>query len=230
MTYSQKWGGIAALVAAGTYIVGFVLMFTVLDPAGFRGPDSNAAADVAFLMDNALIMYVWNMIIYVLNAVMLVVLALAIHDRLKAGAPALSQTATAFALIWAGLVLASGMLANITIGAVTDLAATDAAGAATLWTALATVENGLGGGNEITGGLWVLLLSAAALKAEALSRPLVGFGALIGVAGLATVIPGLSEIGGAIFGLGFIVWFVWIGGIVMLIGAPRVAGATPAAA
>jgi hypothetical protein len=76
---------------------------------------------VAFLVDNQTIMYVWNMIIYVVFDVFLVVPALALYERLKAGSPAMMQTATAFALIWAGLVLASGMVFNVGTGVVIDL-------------------------------------------------------------------------------------------------------------
>lgn len=74
---------------------------------------------------------------------------------------------------------------------------------------------GLGGGNEIVGGLWVLLVSSAALRAGGLPRALNYLGVVIGVAGLLTVVPALGELGGAIFGLGSIAWFVWLG-IVML--------------
>lgn len=44
------------------------------------------------------------LIAYVVFGIFLVVLALALYERLKAGAPAMAQTATAFGLIWAGLV------------------------------------------------------------------------------------------------------------------------------
>jgi hypothetical protein len=77
------------------------------------------------------------------------------------------------------------------------------------------VENGLGGGETIAGSLWILLVSWAALQAGGLPRALNYFGVVIGVAGmLSTVVPAL-EVVGIVFGLGFIVWFAWLG-IVML--------------
>jgi hypothetical protein len=45
---------------------------------------------VAFLANNQAIMYAWSLIIYVVFGVFLVVLALALHERLKAGSPALA--------------------------------------------------------------------------------------------------------------------------------------------
>ncbi len=208
MTF-QKIGGIAGLIAAATYLFGIGLLLGVLEPAGYGGEDMVGQAK--FLSENQLIMYIWNLVIWILNAIVLVILALAIHDRLKEKAPAFSQVATSFALIWAGLVLASGMLSNITVGSVSALYASDPVHAGALLQSLTAVESGLGGGNELAGGLWVLLLSWGALRTEALSKPMNLCGMLIGLAGLSTLVPALAPVTGAIFGLGFIAWFAWAG-------------------
>jgi hypothetical protein len=68
------------------------------------------------------------------------------------------------------------------------------------------------------GGLWVLLSSWVALRTRALPRLLSYLGVLVSVAGIVTVVPALGEIGGSIFGLGTIVWFLWLG-VVMLRGS-----------
>lgn len=128
-------------------------------------------------------------------------------------------TAAVFGAIWAGLVLASGMIAIIGLGTVADLADADPVRAQPVWSAIDSVQNGLGGGNEIVGGLWVLLISWAALDTGALPRGLNYLGVVAGVAGLVTVVPALEPVG-AIFGLGLIVWFAWAG-IVMLGGDSR---------
>jgi len=223
----QKVGGIAALIAAATFLVGFGVFFTLLAP--YSTGDVDPGAYVAFLAANQAIMYVWNLIIYVAFGVVLVVLSLALYDRLKTVSPALMQTATAFGLIWAGLVIASGMVANNDLGVVVDLYGTDPAQAGLVWVALDSVENGLGGGNEIVGGLWVLLVSWAALRPGALPRALNVLGVVIGVAGILTIVPALEMLG-AVFGLGLIAWFIWLG-IVMVRGsasaAPRIEGAVP---
>ena len=127
--------------------------------------------------------------------------------RLKAGSPAMVQTATAFGLIWAAVVIAVGMLSNNDLGVVVDLYGKDPAQAAWVWLALDSVETGLGGGDEIVGSLWVLLVSWAALRAGGLPRALNYLGVVIGVAGLLTVVPALGELGGLVFGMGQIVWF-----------------------
>jgi len=215
----QKMGGVAALIEAATYVVGIGLLVTLLAPYGIG--DLEPVQKVAFLVGNQAIMYIWNLIIYVVFGVFLVVLALALYERLKAGSPAMMQTATAFGLIWAGLVIASGMVFNIGTGVVVDLYSKDPAQAASVWLAVDSVQEGLGGGNEIVGGLWVLLVSWAALRAGGLPRALNYLGVVIGVSGLLTVVPALEEVLRFVFGLGQLVWFVWLG-IVMLRASPNV--------
>jgi hypothetical protein len=211
MNYSQKVGGVAALIAAATWVVGMALLFTVL------APFATGDVDPGFLADNQAIIYAWNITIYLVFGALLVVLLLALHERLKAGSPAMVQAATAFGLIWAVVVFASGMVFNIGMETVIDLLGKDPAQAESVWLAVNSVSIGLGGGNEIVGALWILLLSWAALRAGGLPRALNYLGVVIGVAGLLTLVPAL-EIMGVIFGLGSIVWFVWVG-IVMLRGS-----------
>lgn len=211
----QKAGGVAALLQAATFVVGFVLFLTLLASADYGSLDIDPAENVAFLAENQAILYAWHLIIYVAFGAFLVVLALALYERLRAGSPAIAQTATAFGLIWATLVIATGMVQNIGAGVVVDLHNQGSAQAVPVWLSLAFVTNGLGGGNEIVGGLWVLLVSWAALQADALPKALNYLGVVVSVAGIVTAIPALGEIGGAIFGLGLIVWFVWLG-IVMV--------------
>lgn len=224
MTQMQRVGGVAALIEAATFVFGLALFATVLLP---YTTGTDAAESVAFLVDNQAVLYIWNLVISIVFGVALVPLVLAVHARLKAAAPALAQTAAAFGVIWAGLLLATGMLTNIGLGTVADLQSTDPAMAATVWVTLDAVQNGLGGGNEIVGGVWVLLLSLAGLRARVFPTALNYLGVACGVAGLVTVIPPL-ELVGAVFGLGMIVWFAWVG-VHLLRSGPVIEGAGPRA-
>jgi len=206
----QKLGGIAALIEAALYVTGFGLFLTILDPSGYDGH----VQKVAFLADKQVALYIANLLIYVVFGVVLVVLALALHSRLKDGSPAIMQTATAFALIWAGLVIASGMIAIIGNSTVAALFSENQDQAVLLWLAIATLQEALGGGNEIVGGLWVLLLSWAALRTDNLPKALNYLGVLVGLAGILTVVPNFDVLMD-VFGLGQIVWFAWLG-IIML--------------
>lgn len=213
----QKLGGFAALYEAAAYLAGMVFFLIVVNYQGTVDPLQR----VALLVENEISMYATNLIIYVLFGIALVVLSLALHDRLRGDSPALMQVATVFGLIWATVVIASGMVFNIGMERVVGLYATDPAQAATVWIAIDAVVNGIGGGVEILGGLWSLLISWAAWRTGGLSKALNGLGVVVGLAGIATIVPALGEIGGAVFGLGQIVWFAWLG-IVMLRSRPSV--------
>ncbi|WP_417461030.1 hypothetical protein [Kordiimonas sp.] len=202
----QKFGGLAAILEAAAYIFGFSLYFTV-----FTTPvEGGLMGRLAFAEANSTILFIQNLIIYVGFGALLIVLTLALYDRMKTLTPALSLTAAGFGIVWATLVIASGMLGNVGLEAALALKSTDADAAAMLLKTTGTVQNGLGGGNEIVGGIWVLLISIAGLRSAALPRFLNYLGLVVGGAGLLSTIPGLGDLG-AIFGLGQIVWFIWIG-------------------
>lgn len=124
------------------------------------------------------------------------------------------QTTTAFGLVWGGVVIAAGMVFNIGLRTTVDLYGKDPAQAATVWLAIDAVHKGLEGGNVILGSLWTLLVSLAALRAGGLPKKLTCLGIVIGVAGLLSVIPPL-EVLTFVFGLGGIVWFVWLGSVML---------------
>jgi hypothetical protein len=210
MNNLQKFGGVAAFIEAATFVIGFAMYFTVLASANYGSLTIDPIKHVAFMAEHKAIMHAWNFIIYVAFGIVLVVLALALYERLKTSSPAIMQIATAFGLIWAGLVIASGLVANVGADLVVNLYGKDPAQAASAWLSLQFVVNGLGGGNEIVGGLWVLLISWAGLRAGQLPKALNWLGVIVGGAGLMTTVPGLGELG-AVFGLGLIVWFVWLG-------------------
>jgi hypothetical protein len=175
---------------------------------------------VALLVEMQMVTFSTNLVIYAFFGVFLIVLSLALYDRLKSGAPATMQVATAIGIIWAGSLIASGMVANAGIAPVVALYAKDPAQAAFTWQAMETVANGLGNGNgEILGGLWALLVSLAALRVGGLPKGLNVLGLLVGVAGIVSIVPGLTDLMIGVFGLSQIIWFVWLG-IVLLRSNP----------
>lgn len=211
----QKMGGVAALVMAATWVVAFAVLLGVLMPAGFYDAGVTAVEQARIITGNQALASISYLIPYVAWGILLVVLALALHDRLKAGAPAVAQIATAIGLIWAGLVIASGLVATLGIRAVGEIYGKDAAQAGAVWAPVDTVVGGLGGeAGEILGGVWLLLIGWAALRARELPRAVSFLGIVLGVAGILTVVPPL-EPASSLYGLGLIVWFVWLG-IVML--------------
>lgn len=211
----QKMGGIAALYAGVAFIVGMLGFLLVV------GWPDDPVQQVAILVNNQVSLHILYVIVYQVWAVFLVVLTLALYERLKADSPAVMQTATAIGIIWATVVIASGMIFNIGMDNVVDLYGEDPAQATTVWLVIESVSDAIGGGNEILGGLWVLLISWAALQSRGLPRALNYLGIVIGAAGILSALPGLGDVG-LIFGLVQIVWFIWVG-IVMLRGGPGAA-------
>ena len=204
----QRCGGVAALVEAATFIVGIAMFAGML--SDYTNGDPTPAESVAFLVDNQTALRVWYIVTLIVFGLVLVPLVLAIGDRIRDRTPTLARMSVAFGLIWAGLVLAGGMVANIGITNVADLAATNPDSAVSAWSAVDTVLSGLTGGNEVTGGVWVLVISIAALVSGALPRTLNALGVVSGLAGLATVAPGMEAFE-MVFGTGLITWFVHIG-------------------
>lgn len=204
----QKAGGMAALLQAMAYVVGFGVVATLLNPGDTES--WSPAQKLEFVLDRKRGFQIWMNFIYVVFGIALVVLAMALHERLKGHLPGLMQVATSFGLIWAGLVIASGMVASVGLESVSALHAKDLEQAVSLWLAVSAIQLGLGGGVEIVGGLWVLLISVAALRSSEFSKALGWLGVLVGIAGLLTIAPPLRDFG-MVFGLGQILWFVWIG-------------------
>ncbi|OUS30721.1 hypothetical protein A9Q98_04235 [Thalassotalea sp. 42_200_T64] len=205
----QRIAGAAALSEAIIYVSAFVFFGAFWDfPV-----NAGAAQKFSFLADNQIILSIVNLTMYVVFGIFLAVLVLALHQRVKNCAPSLSQMASVFGIIWVGLVIASGMIANIGLAAVIELSVKTPEQAMTVWLTINAVVEGLGGGNEVVGGLWVLLLSIAALKANELSRALNYLGIFIGCVGILTIYP--AEVLTEIFGLGQVVWFAWLGIIMM---------------
>jgi len=211
----QKFGGFAAMYMAAAYLIGMVIFLVVLDYPSMTDP----AQKVALLIEKQMVIFSTNLLMYVFFGVFLIVLALALYERLKSDAPAMMQAATVIGIIWAGSLIASGMVSNAGIAPVVALYANDAAQAALLWQGIEAVSSGLGNGNgEILGGIWTLLVSLAALRAGGLNKPLNILGLLIGAVGIITLAPGLNDLVG-FFAMGHVVWFIWVG-IVLLRSNP----------
>ena len=188
-----------------------LFLVTLLAPMGYGTTRIDAHAVVAFINGNAGLLILWNTVIYVLNAVALTILVVAVHARLRATTPDWAAVIRGLGLIWATLMIGAGMIANVAVERAAHLAPINIDRATTLWETLHAVELGLGGGNEIAGGVWIGLASTAGLIGRSLGKTTVGLGLLTGAAGLLTLLPALGDAAGAIFGLGAIAWFIAIG-------------------
>jgi len=204
----QKFGGFAALYMALAHLTGLVIFIVILDYISI----TDLAQKVAVNVNNQAVVFSTNLLMYVFFGFFLIIFALALYNRLKAGAPALIQVAAAIGIIWAGSLIASGMVANAALTSVVTLNATDPAQAALTWQGIEPVIDGLGNANgEILGGLMTLLVSLAALRAGQLPRGLNILGLVVGTVGIISLVPMLTGTLGPVFGLGQIIWFIWMG-------------------
>ncbi|TXI95675.1 MAG: DUF4386 family protein [Burkholderiaceae bacterium] len=201
----QRIAGVCALLEAFIYIGVFVLYGTMLATPS----NLSIAEKLAFLKEKQQILFLVNLIGYILFGLILAVLVLALHERFQVRSKTLSQLASIFGILWVGLVITSGMLSNIGLSTVLKLSTTEPEQTRALWLAVSTVAEALGGGNEVVGGLWVLLISVAGIRAQTLPRTLHFLGIGVGLAGIATCIPGrlLTDV----FGVSQILWFSYLG-------------------
>ena len=206
-TTQQKAGGFAALYAAVAFLIAMPYFLVLVNYPEVTDP----VEKLALLAANRGSMYAMYLITYVVFGIALVVLALALHSRLRDQAPVTMQVATAVGLIWAVVLVASGMVFNHGMWTVTTLYGTDKAAAISAWQGIEPIAQGLGGASgELLGGVWVLLVSIVVLRSGALPKALGWLGLAIGVLGLASVVPALNDAAMA-FGLLEIVWFAWVG-------------------
>lgn len=201
-----KAGGYAGLAQALLYLISFAVL------AAFQPGDSaswTAAQKLSYTLEHDGLAHFWALLYYA-SGIALVVLTAGLHQRLQSSTPVLMPITTPFGYIWAGFLMASGMVSQIGFAAVARLHGDSADQALSVWTTVSVVQDAFGGGVELLGGVWVLLLSAVLLRDASRARALAALGIVVGVAGVLTVIPSLG-IMKTVFGLTQIVWFVWIG-------------------
>lgn len=201
----QKLAGISAIAEALIYLVAFIY-FGALWSYPSAG---NPAEKMAYLAENHLIVSAIYFLMYVMFGVFLAVLVVGLHERLKHTQNPAITIGSLFGVIWVGLVIASGMISNIGLAHAVVLMDTSPEKAFDTWIIVSLITESLGGGNELVGGLWVLLVSVVALQARVFTRALNYLGLLVGAAGVATIYPDdtLTEI----FGITQIGWFIWLG-------------------
>lgn len=201
----QKLAGISAISEGLIYIIAFVYF-----GAFWSYPiDGSSLEKMTHLAENQLIFSMIYFLMYVVFGVLLAVLVIGMHEKLKHTNNPVVTIGSLFGVIWVGLVIASGMISNIGLAHAIDLMDANPDKAFDMWIIISVITESIGGGNELVGGLWVLLISVAAIQADWLPRKLNYLGLLVGIAGIATIYP--DELFTEIFGVSQIVWFIWLG-------------------
>lgn len=200
-----RLAGIGSISLGLIYIAGFVYFggFWAYPVAG------TVEEKISYLSESQISFTLVYLTIYVLFGVVLSVVVAGLHELLDAAKNKAMLVASIFGVIWVGMVIAAGMIGTTGLGVVLSVAENDPTKALNIWQIVGLITQSIGGGNELVGGLWVLLLSIVALRTLNLSVPLNYLGCFVGVAGIATVYP--AEVLTMVFGLSQIVWFIWLG-------------------
>jgi hypothetical protein len=215
----QKFGGFAGLYLAFAYIVGMIGFLFVVDVSSVADP----VQQVAIMVDNVTFLYIMHLLVYVVWGFFMIVLALALYERLKDSSPAIIRIGTVFGIFWGCVIIISGMIHNVSMQNVVNIYSKDPVQAGTIWLTIDSVLGGLAGSNEAIGGLWILFISLAALQIKEFPRALNFLGAVVGVAGIISIVPALADMFIYIFSLGQIVWFIWLGIVLLRSDAARIA-------
>lgn len=213
MRQLQIFSGISAIGAGLIYVIAFLYFGAYLE----FPQNGDSAQIVAFLRENQFSFSAITFLMYIAFGCLLSVLVIGIYQQLKDKCLALMQVATLFGAVWVGLVIASGMISNIGLAAALNSTIESPERALEIWGIISILVESLGGGNELIGGMWVFLLSIAAIQAKEFPPQLNYLGVLVGAAGISTIYP--AEISTEIFGVTQIIWFVWLG--IVMIRSPQ---------
>ncbi len=202
-----KIGTVSSFYLALAYLTGIIIFLFVLDYPSITEP----AQKMLLVVNNPTLIYLTNLLMYVLFGPFLLALSLSLFKLFKDISPLLIPMGTALGIIWSGLLMASGMVANAGIAPLVEIFNTDPDKAALFWVGIETVANGLGGANgEILGGLMTLLISIAGLYNRFIAKGINILGILVGVVGILSVIPLLKDLTG-VFGITQLIWFICLG-------------------
>ncbi|QSX31185.1 DUF4386 family protein [Shewanella cyperi] len=205
MNNLQKVAGVSAIFEALIYIISFVYF-----GAFWAYPSEGTASEkMAYLAENQFAFSMMYFLMYSMFGIFLAVLVIGLYEKLKSTNTPMIKVGSVFGIVWVVLVIASGMLANIGLSHAIKLMDLSSEKAFDMWQMISVLIESLGGGNELVGGLWVLLVSLAALKVEVFPRGLNYLGLIVGASGIATIYP--DEIFTEIFGITQIIWFFWLG-------------------
>ncbi|WP_240783670.1 hypothetical protein [Rheinheimera aquimaris] len=199
-------GGIAAIGMALCYVAMAVIFFGMLSmPQGL-----DTAGKIQYLQQHHLLVASGYGIGYLLFGVLLAILLQTLQQVFANRPSALFRLAERFGNVWLVLMLASGMVALIGLQMVFRLMESDPQQALALYNTRNLLTEALGGGIELVGGLWVLLLSISGLQQQRLGKAFHLLGLVVGVLGILTVMHTLPFLKDA-FGVTQLIWFIWLG-------------------
>lgn len=204
---TYKTASVISYTLALCYIIGFIFLFT-----SFRPLVENEFAKqelLAFYRENKMGLQIWYLIIYIVFGVLLVPLVLLIKKLFKRSP--LNSFSSIIGYIWAAFVIASGFIFSLGLEKIYHLQL-ESNSLYLLLINMLMVQDALGGGVELLGGIWVVCIGLLAMYNKTLNRIVSGFSIIVGGIGILTVFPFFYGLNG-VFGVLQIAWFIWLGTI-----------------
>ncbi|MBU3002651.1 hypothetical protein [Paraglaciecola arctica] len=205
MRTRQRRGALSAFICATSFILGLSLIL-IIAPDFNNGPDERLQTLTKF----SGLMQLWYFFVYVIFGAFLLVLSIALLEPNKREHTPLEQVTTLASYLWACYIFTSGFIAIFSIEFLFAKRFEFTGDVTTLWRDIYAVQMGLGEGIEWVGAIWVILVNTCLYIENRFAPKIVYFGYLISVFGLMTLVENWQQVG-AIFGLLQIVWFVWVG-------------------
>lgn len=210
-----RLSALASFAMACCYILLFVLYGAVITVPG--GADNSAK--ISYIVANSGLIKLSYIVGYILFALSLSTCALSMQGLFTGSNKVAVNSITVFGLMWSLILLATGMLAITGVDMMarfSEVATADGSAtygnskAQSIFLMISLLESGLGGGIELLGGIWVLLIGLLGWQSQRLSTSLSVFSLVKGIIGISTLFftePVLRDL----FGITGIVWFIWFG-------------------
>lgn len=198
--------GAAFIGMALCYITLFIIYGALLSTPA----DATTAEKVAYLIENKGLLNFTYVLGYVLFACLLCFCVYVISGLYQQVSQPAMAMATLFGYFWVVVLLCTGMIGITSHELLASYSTSNPAAAEVIYYASILLTESLGGGIEFIGGVWLLLLGAVSWRHSLFSKPLSVFTLVKGAIGVATLFsaePVLRDL----FGITGIVWFLWMG-------------------
>jgi uncharacterized protein DUF4386 len=226
MEDTRRNGAFAAFALAAAPVAFFIAILAF--SASGVPQTNNPAGQLASAIQNPVLFGGFAAASVILGA-SLIVLALALHERLRGAAPFAVRVGTTAGVIGGALFVTNGMGQLLGVGQLATLDAQNHEAAVAAFAALTLVGGMLFSTGSVMFGAFALIDNVVGARARLLPRPLSYVGTLLGIALiLGVAVPGPL---GLVFPVLILVWSLWLG-VALLRSAPRGApapGAMPQA-
>lgn len=187
------------------FSIGLVLLFCHFDYM----TDSQISPEqvLASLLLDVILFLSWHVIVYFVYGLSLLLLTISIFMLAVKREPEKAIAVLVVGALWSGFMLISGGVSVETIHKVAELYPHNSEAAIHLWLTMKVVLESVGGGNELIGAVWVLLVSQLFNGTNYWLKATRNAGFLIAIVGLGTLLD-KSEVCTSLFGVSLLLWFV----------------------